>query len=90
MSDFVLAIDQGTTGTTTILVDESGAIVRRAYREIPASPPRHAITWSNLAALGIALGDIAGAGRHAQQAVRLQPSSAEANNNLGVAFWRTR
>ncbi|HET9886817.1 MAG TPA: FGGY family carbohydrate kinase, partial [bacterium] len=40
MSDFVLAIDQGTTGTTTILVDESGAIVRRAYREIPQYFPQ--------------------------------------------------
>lgn len=40
MSEFVLAIDQGTTGTTTILVDESGAIVRRAYREIPQYFPQ--------------------------------------------------
>ena len=67
--------------------DRAGA--ERAYRDIQTPPPRHAATWSNLAALGIALGDIAGAGRHALQAVRLQPSSAEANNNLGVAFWRS-
>ena len=40
MSEFVLAIDQGTTGTTTILVDESGTIARRAYREIPQYFPQ--------------------------------------------------
>lgn len=31
---YVLAIDQGTTGTTTILYDEAGRIAARAYREI--------------------------------------------------------
>ncbi|NQU42108.1 glycerol kinase GlpK [bacterium] len=30
----ILAIDQGTTGTTVLLVDERGRIVDRAYREI--------------------------------------------------------
>jgi glycerol kinase len=34
MNGFILAIDQGTTGTTTILVDERGRVQRRAYREI--------------------------------------------------------
>lgn len=40
MTDLVLAIDQGTTGTTTVLVNQSGRIVRRAYREIPQHYPK--------------------------------------------------
>jgi glycerol kinase len=36
----ILAIDQGTTGTTTVLVDSGGRIVRRAYREFRQIYPR--------------------------------------------------
>ncbi|GAC1581223.1 MAG: glycerol kinase GlpK [Candidatus Dormibacteria bacterium] len=36
----VLAIDQGTTGTTVLLVDGAGAIVDRAYREVGQHFPR--------------------------------------------------
>ncbi|HEV3124264.1 MAG TPA: glycerol kinase GlpK [Candidatus Dormibacteraeota bacterium] len=36
----LLAIDQGTTGTTCLLVTVDGAIRRRAYREVPVSYPR--------------------------------------------------
>jgi glycerol kinase len=36
----VLAIDQGTTGTTCLLVGVDGAVRRRAYREVPVSYPR--------------------------------------------------
>jgi len=36
----ILAIDQGTTGTTTILYDETGAPVKRAYRELPQIYPK--------------------------------------------------
>jgi len=36
----VLAIDQGTTGTTTVLVGRDGVPVARAYRELPQHFPR--------------------------------------------------
>jgi glycerol kinase len=36
----ILAIDQGTTGSRVLLVDESGAVVASAYREITQHYPR--------------------------------------------------
>jgi glycerol kinase len=36
----ILAIDQGTTGTTVLLVDSAGHVVDRAYREITQHYPR--------------------------------------------------
>ncbi|MGH2461370.1 MAG: FGGY family carbohydrate kinase, partial [Chloroflexota bacterium] len=36
----ILAIDQGTTGTTVLLLDRSGAVVGRGYREVPCHYPR--------------------------------------------------
>ena len=36
----LLAIDQGTTGTTCLLVDLDGRVRRRAYREVPVRYPR--------------------------------------------------
>jgi glycerol kinase len=36
----ILAIDQGTTGTTALLVDEAGSVQARAYREITQRYPR--------------------------------------------------
>jgi glycerol kinase len=36
----ILSIDQGTTGTTVLLVDRRGEIVGRGYREVPCSFPR--------------------------------------------------
>jgi glycerol kinase len=38
-SSLILAIDQGTTGTTALLIDRSGQIVGRGYREIRCSYP---------------------------------------------------
>jgi len=35
----ILAIDQGTTGTTALLVDRTGSIVGRGYREVPCVYP---------------------------------------------------
>ncbi len=35
----ILAIDQGTTGTTVLLVDRTGTVVARGYREIPTYYP---------------------------------------------------
>ncbi len=40
MSRFVLAVDQGTTGTTAVVVAEDGRIVGTAYQEVRASYPR--------------------------------------------------
>ncbi len=36
----ILAIDQGTTGTTTVLYDERGRIADKAYRELPQIFPQ--------------------------------------------------
>jgi glycerol kinase len=38
----LLAVDQGTTGTTVLLVSMDGQILRRAYREVPVVHPRPA------------------------------------------------
>ena len=40
MSDLVLAIDQGTTGTTVFAIDSAGRVRGRAYREIRQYYPR--------------------------------------------------
>jgi glycerol kinase len=37
---YVLSIDQGTTGTTTVLYDQSGKIAGKAYRELSQVYPR--------------------------------------------------
>ncbi|MSW96214.1 MAG: hypothetical protein F2796_05380, partial [Actinobacteria bacterium] len=38
----ILAIDQGTTGTTCLVFDETGAVLGRATQEIPQHFPRPA------------------------------------------------
>jgi glycerol kinase len=40
MADLILAIDQGTTGTTVLVIDAAGKIRGRAYREIRQYYPR--------------------------------------------------
>ncbi len=40
MAEFVLAIDQGTTGSTALIVDSQGAVVSRGYREFPQIFPK--------------------------------------------------
>ena len=37
---YTLAIDQGTTGTTTILYDQQARVVARAYRELTQIYPK--------------------------------------------------
>ncbi|MBC8132665.1 MAG: glycerol kinase GlpK [Deltaproteobacteria bacterium] len=64
---YVLAIDQGTTGTTVLIVDETMRIRGRGYREIPQIYPRpgevehdpEAIWLSVVEAIGSALKDAA-------------------------------
>ncbi len=40
MGEYVLAIDQGTTGTTVMIFDQAGNVVSRAYLEFPQYYPR--------------------------------------------------
>ena len=40
MSEFILAIDQGTTGSTALLVDAAGHVRARGYAELPQHFPR--------------------------------------------------
>ncbi|HEV3031922.1 MAG TPA: FGGY family carbohydrate kinase, partial [Polyangia bacterium] len=40
MKDLILAIDQGTTGTTVLVVDQKLTVRARAYRELPQIYPR--------------------------------------------------
>ena len=61
----ILAIDQGTTGTTVLIVDQTLAVRGRAYRELPQIYPRpgevehdpEEIWRSVTEAIGAALGD---------------------------------
>ena len=49
----VLAIDQGTTGTTCLIVNERHKVVARAYREFPQSYPQPgwvAVSYTHLRA----------------------------------------
>jgi glycerol kinase len=63
VNDFILAIDQGTTGSTALLVDAGGVVRGRGYREFPQIYPRpgevehdpEAIWTSVLGAIGEAL-----------------------------------
>ena len=66
MNDLVIAIDQGTTGTTVLIVDEHMTVRSRAYRELPQIYPRpgevehdaEAIWATVTGALGEALGRV--------------------------------
>src|SRR2546427_3991315 len=78
----VLAVDAGTTGVTTLVVDETGTVLGRGYREFPQSFPRPGWVehdpddwWAAmLFAIEAALG-----------AARVQPSSLA---TLGIANQR--
>ena len=60
----LLAIDQGTTGTTVLLLDSAGRVVARGYAELPQHFPRPGLVehrgeeiWQTvLHAVGVALG----------------------------------
>ncbi|MEO7941754.1 MAG: LicD family protein [Burkholderiaceae bacterium] len=65
--------------------DRSGA--ERAYRAAAQGHLRHQVSWSNLAALGIALGDAEGAFKHAQRSLELDQRNSDAWVNFGVASW---
>lgn len=57
------------------------------YREVQRRALLHPASWSNLAALGISLGDADGARAHAQRALRLDRGNPDAWVNFGVASW---
>lgn len=59
----------------------------RGYREAVATRFVHPDSWTNLAALAIALDDAQGARRHALRALELARDHADAWVNLGVASW---
>jgi tetratricopeptide (TPR) repeat protein len=59
----------------------------RRYREVQRHGLLHPASWSNLAALGIGLGDADGARAHAQRALQLDRGNADAWVNFGVASW---
>lgn len=65
--------------------DRPGA--ERGYRELQKQSLLHPASWSNLSALGIGLGDAAGARGHARRALQLDRARADAWVNFGVASW---
>ena len=60
----------------------------QGYRDLQRQGMAHPASWSNLAALGIALGDAGGARANAQRALQLDRDSVDAWVNLGVASWQ--
>ncbi|HWS79354.1 MAG TPA: LicD family protein [Thermomonas sp.] len=68
--------------------DRTGA--EQGYRDVQRQGLLHAASWSNLAALGIGLGDAAGARAHARRALELDRGNADAWVNFGVASWLLR
>ena len=74
----ILAIDQGTTGTTCLVFDETGAVLGRATQEIPQHFPRPAWVehdlrdlWEATRATALAALDAAGAGSGTLRAIGL-------------------
>ncbi|MEG3049339.1 MAG: tetratricopeptide repeat protein [Thermomonas sp.] len=72
-----------------IRASESGdrAAALLGYRQAAAARFVHPDSWSNLAALAIAVDDSAGARQHATRALRLDSRHVDAWINLGVASW---
>ena len=66
--------------------DRAGA--QRVYQQVLAAGPRDPLTWSNLAALGIGLGEHGQAREHAKRAIQLSPKSGDAWINHAVADWQ--
>lgn len=62
-------------------------VAEQGYRNAKEQRLLHPVSWSNLAALGIGLGDADGARAHAQRALRLDRGNADAWVNFGVASW---
>lgn len=59
----------------------------RIYRSAVQARLKHPVSWSNLAALGVGLGDAEGACKHATRALQLDAHNADGWANFGVASW---
>ncbi len=85
---YVLALDQGTTGSTALVIDESGRVVGRGYREITQHYPRPGWVEHDPAEL---LDRTVAAGREAIAAAGVAPGSIRAlgltNQRETVVTW---
>lgn len=72
---------------TRLLAAGDHTAAERLYREAIGAHPIHASSWLNLAALGVGVGDAAGACAHARQALRLERDNADAWVNFAAASW---
>lgn len=75
---------------TLLLMDGDRAGAEQRYREAAALAVAHGSGWTNLAALGVALGDAPGARAHALRALQLDRANADAWVNLGAASWNAQ
>jgi glycerol kinase len=81
----ILAIDEGTTGATCLMIREDGRVVRRGYREIPQHFPQPG--WVEHDALEI-LECVKGAARDAVQAANAKPDAIGITNQREtVVIW---
>jgi len=82
---YVLAIDEGTTGTTCLMIDEAGRVAGRGYREIPQYFPRPG--WVEHDAMEI-LECVRGAARDAVRAAGSTPLAIGVTNQREtVVIW---
>jgi glycerol kinase len=85
---YVLALDQGTTGSTALVIDESGRVVGRGYREITQYYPRPGWVEHDPAEL---FERTVAAGRDAIAAAKVPPSAIRAlgltNQRETVVAW---
>lgn len=79
---------QAVVSATRLLEAGDRAGAERSYDEAQRQPLLHPASWSNLAALGIGLGDAAGAREHARRALQLDRAFADGWVNFGVASWQ--
>lgn len=63
------------------------ATAEREYKAAMRAGLRHPASWSNLAALGVALGELDAARQHAHRALQLDAGHSDALVNFGAASW---
>ena len=80
------ASDAITEATRSLQAGNREAAVHQ-YEVLQRQRMLHPVSWSNLAALAVGLGDAAGARGHAQRALQLDPRNADAWVNFSVASW---
>ncbi|MEK6985788.1 MAG: glycerol kinase GlpK [Candidatus Thermoplasmatota archaeon] len=82
MRDHILAIDEGTTGVTALVLDAGRRVVGRAYAELPQSYPRPGWVEQDAARM---LATVTTVGRDALRAAKMAPSRVAA---IGIANQR--